>query len=77
MLSIIAVTERIGLRIVAHTVPLSLHHSLAQRTAGSTVGTPHYRPQGLLPLPVLLHPLLELHIVERMSELSPQGIPEQ
>ena len=36
MRCIIAVTERIGLRTVVHTAPLSLRHSLAPRIAGST-----------------------------------------
>ena len=77
MRCIIAVTERIELRTVVHTVPLSLRHSLAPRIAGSTVGTPHCLPQGpLLPL-VLLHPPFEQPIVERTYEPSPQGSPEQ
>jgi hypothetical protein len=77
MLCIIAVIERIGLRIVAHTVPLSLRHSLAQRIAGSTVGTPHCLLRGPLRQLVLLHLPLEQHIVERTCELSPQGSLEQ
>ena len=74
-LTLIAGTERTAQHTVEHTSQLWPRHNLGSRTAGSTVGTPHYPLQvQLLLLELLLLPL-GLRTVERRYVRSPQGSP--